>query len=58
MVVHVGGFAVRIEGGRLRGNAVSFTVNGVAYEGLIKGDNMEGLARGRMTRPWSATRAP
>ncbi len=53
-----GGFAVRIEGGRLRGNAVSFTVNGVAYEGLIKGDNMEGLARGRMTRPWSATRAP
>jgi SAM-dependent methyltransferase len=52
------GFAVRIEGGRLNGNAIRFTVNSVAYEGRVKGDTMEGIATGRMTRAWGASRVP
>jgi hypothetical protein len=47
--------AVPIENGRLRGNEVSFTVNNVAYTGRITGNQMTGVARGRVTRPWSAT---
>jgi hypothetical protein len=49
---------VRIEGGRLAGNDIRFTVNGVAYEGRVDGDVMEGVAKGRLTREWRATRAP
>lgn len=51
-----GGLAVRIEGGRLHGNNINFTVNGVAYEGRVNGDTMEGVATGRATHTWRATR--
>lgn len=52
------GIAVRLQGGRLRGNEIRFMVNGVAYEGRISGDQMEGVATGRTTHTWSATRVP
>ncbi|MCE9640596.1 MAG: class I SAM-dependent methyltransferase [Betaproteobacteria bacterium] len=52
------GIAVRLEGGRLNGNEIRFTLNGVAYEGRITGDRMEGIAKGRTTHTWSATRVP
>ena len=51
------GLSVRIEGGRLRGNSISFTLNGVAYEGRVNGDTMEGVAKGRTTHTWKAVRA-
>jgi hypothetical protein len=49
--------AVPIENGRLRGEEVSFTVNSVVYTGRINGDTMTGVAKGRVTREWHATRA-
>jgi SAM-dependent methyltransferase len=52
------GLAVRIEGGRLHGNEIHFTVNGVAYEGRVDGDTMAGTATGHVTHVWRATRAP
>ena len=53
-----GGIAMRIDGGRLNGNQIRFRVNDVAYEGRIKGNTIDGVANGRVTRNWSATRAP
>jgi hypothetical protein len=50
------GIGVRIEGGRLHGNDIRFTVNDVAYEGRINGDTMEGVAKGRAVHAWRATR--
>ena len=47
--------AVPIENGRLRGEEISFTVNSVAYSGHISGNTMAGVAKGRITRDWSAT---
>jgi SAM-dependent methyltransferase len=52
------GIGVRIEGGRLHGNTIQFTVNDVVYEGLVNGDTMEGIAKGRTTHAWKATRVP
>ena len=49
--------AVPIENGRLRGEDISFTVNSVVYQGRIKGNTMAGVANGRVSRNWSATRA-
>jgi SAM-dependent methyltransferase len=54
----VGGISVRIEHGRLRGDLISFTLNGVAYSGRVTGDAMEGVAKGRTTRAWNAVRVP
>ncbi len=46
-------------GGRLRGDAISFTVDGAEYSGRVAGDRIEGTVRaGGETRPWSATRRP
>ena len=53
-----GGLSVRIEGGRLHGRDIGFTVNGVVYEGRVNGDTMEGIAKGRATHAWNATRLP
>jgi SAM-dependent methyltransferase len=52
------GLAVRIEGGRLRGDEIRFAVNGVVYEGRVENDTMTGIARSRSTHEWRATRAP
>lgn len=39
--------------GRLRGDAIVFTVDGVRYEGRVNGDAMQGTAAGN---PWTAQR--
>jgi SAM-dependent methyltransferase len=49
------GLSVPIEDGRLRGNDIRFRVNSTEYTGRINGDTMEGVAKGRVTQPWSAT---
>jgi len=50
------GISLAVENGRLRGEEIRFTVNGVAYTARVTGDAMEGEARGRATNPWSARR--
>jgi len=57
-VFELDGVQVPIAGGRLLGNEISFTVNGVAYTGRVNGDAMEGVAKGRQTRAWRATLTP
>ncbi|MDB5809060.1 MAG: methyltransferase [Betaproteobacteria bacterium] len=52
------GLSVRVEGGRLHGNEIRFSVNGVEYSGRVEGNTMTGTARGRTTHAWTATRAP
>ena len=49
--------AVPIDNGRLRGVEIAFTVNSVAYSGRISGNTMAGVAKGRITRNWSAALA-
>ncbi len=51
------GISLTVENGWLRGNEISFTLNGVAYSGRVNGDAMEGIAKGRITRVWSAVRS-
>ncbi|HEY0337139.1 MAG TPA: methyltransferase domain-containing protein [Burkholderiales bacterium] len=51
------GVTVRIEGGRLRGDEIRFTINAVEYSGRVSGEAMEGTARGRTTSTWTAQRA-
>ena len=50
------GVSLPVENGWLRGNEISFTLNGVAYSGRVNGDAMEGTAKGRTTRAWNAVR--
>ena len=52
----IGGVAVPIDNGRLRGEDIRFTVNQVAYTGRISGDGIAGVAKGRVTREWRASR--
>ncbi|MEK7878138.1 MAG: methyltransferase domain-containing protein [Pseudomonadota bacterium] len=52
------GIGLPVENGWLRGNEISFTLNGVAYSGRVNGDTMEGTAKGRLTREWNAVRLP
>src|SRR5262249_2052883 len=51
----IGGIVLPVENGRLRGDEISFTVNRVDYAGRVRGDVMEGVAKGRETKRWSAT---
>ena len=51
------GIRVPVENGRLRGDEIRFTINSVEYSGRVKGDAMEGLAKGRVSGPWKAARA-
>jgi SAM-dependent methyltransferase len=52
----IAGITLPVESGRLRGEAIRFVVNGVEYAGRVSGETMGGIATGRTTRPWSATR--
>ena len=45
-----------LTGGRLRGEAISFTVDGREYTGRVGGDRMEGTVKGSASGAWSATR--
>ncbi len=51
------GISLPIENGKLRGDEISFTVNGVAYSGRVDGDSIDGVAKGRTTGAWTANRA-
>jgi SAM-dependent methyltransferase len=51
------GISLPVEEGRLRGDEISFTVNRVEYAARLKGDAMEGVAKGRESRAWRATLA-
>ena len=53
----VSGISVPLEYGQLRGNEITFIVNGVEYSGRVNGDTMDGIAKGRNTGKWSARRA-
>lgn len=53
-----GGTTRPLEGGRVRGDEISFFVGGADYTGRVTGDTMEGtLSSGKSTSRWSATRA-
>ena len=55
LVGSLGGAAV--EGGRMRGEQISFTVAGEQYSGTVKGNTIEGVAKGpKGERKWTATR--
>jgi SAM-dependent methyltransferase len=46
-----------IENGRLRGDQISFSVNGAEYAGRVKGDMMLVNVKGSASGLWTATRA-
>ena len=46
-----------IENGRLRGDQISFSVNGAEYAGRVKGDMMQVNVQGSASGQWTATRA-
>ena len=49
---------VRIDGGRLSGDRITFTAGDVEYTGLVRGNEMRGEAKSaRGTSSWSAIRA-
>ena len=52
----IGGVAVPIDNGRLRGENIRFTVNQVEYSGRIEGSGIAGVAKGRVAREWRASR--
>jgi len=53
----VGDEIIKISGGRLRGNQITFTANGILFSGLVARDRIEGsyIADG-VTNKWSASR--
>jgi SAM-dependent methyltransferase len=50
------GIRLNVENGRLRGEEIVFGINGVEYSGRVNGDTMTGVAKGRITESWAATR--
>jgi precorrin-6B methylase 2 len=56
LVGSLGGAAV--EGGRLRGEQITFTVAGEQYSGTVKGNTIDGVVKGpKGERKWTATRS-
>jgi precorrin-6B methylase 2 len=45
-----------ITNGKLRGNAITFTVGTVEYTGQVNGSSMQGTLKGSQSGAWSATR--
>jgi hypothetical protein len=52
------GVTKKIDLGRVNGEEVVFTVDGVEYNGRIKGDTLTGTVKSRVPENWIATRAP
>jgi SAM-dependent methyltransferase len=51
------GKAVPIENGRLRGDAITFSANGVEYAGKVNGNRIEGTSKGGgRSGSWTATK--
>jgi hypothetical protein len=46
-----------ITNGRMAGDRISFSVNGIEYTGQVKGDRIEGRMSGAASGTWTATRA-
>jgi SAM-dependent methyltransferase len=46
-----------VEEGRVRGELVTFSVNGARYSGRVAGDSMAGTVQGTQHGSWKATRA-
>ncbi len=56
--VNSGGKLSNIQGGRLRGDEISFTAGEARYAGKVSGNRIEGtVTAGGKTAPWSATHA-
>jgi hypothetical protein len=45
-----------ISNARLKGEEISFSVNGAQYEGRVNGNAMSGEVKGTRSGPWQATR--
>lgn len=52
------GTAAPITFGRLRGDEIRFTVDGVAYVGRVNGNTMRGEVKGGTVAAWTAVRKP
>lgn len=52
-----GGKRVPITNGRLRGDLITFTAGGSDYSGRVKGQTMQGKAKGGTSGAWTATRS-
>jgi SAM-dependent methyltransferase len=52
-----GGASTPIEHGRLRGDQISFTVDGIEYAGRVNGDKIEGDLKSSVDARWRAVRA-
>jgi hypothetical protein len=53
----IDGVRVQIDNGVLKGNEIRFTVNAVEYTGHVNGNSMEGVAKGRTSSSWRASRS-
>jgi SAM-dependent methyltransferase len=51
-----GGKKVPIANGRLNGDQISFTVEGVSYTGQVRGQTMQGRTKGTSSGSWTASR--
>ncbi|MEY4597844.1 MAG: hypothetical protein RLZZ445_641 [Pseudomonadota bacterium] len=56
--VNSGGKLSNVQGGRLRGDEISFTAGDARYAGKVNGNRIEGtVTTGGKTAPWTTTRA-
>jgi SAM-dependent methyltransferase len=55
--LNAGGISTLVTGGKLRGDAITFSAGGTQYSGKVAGDTITGTATaGGASRAWSATR--
>jgi hypothetical protein len=53
----IGGTSTAITDGRLRGEEISFTINGARYTGRVNGSTMQGtVTTDQGTKPWTASK--
>ena len=55
--LNAGGKRVPISNGKLSGDLITFTAAGTDYSGRVKGQTMQGKAKGATTGSWTATRS-
>ena len=56
--LNAGGRVLNVQGGRLRGDQISFTAGESRYAGRVSGNTIEGtVTSGGKSAPWTATRA-
>jgi hypothetical protein len=52
-----GGKATPVSSAKIRGDQITFTAGGSEYSGRVKGDTMQGRAKGMTSGAWTATRS-